>query len=174
MSLQGHVDIAWLDNWHKNLSYTLHDKPLSGFMLVDLDDYQRYNQPYINVEVCQDIGIGAEEFFTRQFNFLQFPKFSIQRLRPGMMLPMHSDRYGFFKTQCPETSIDSIIRVIVFLENWQSGHISEVGQRPHTDYKAGFWMSWTGYTPHLAANLGHTDRYTLQITGIMNQKPLQL
>ena len=54
---------------------------------------------------------------------------------------------------------------MVFLEDWRSGHIMEVDDQQLTGWKAGDWVGWRYDTPHLAANLGTTDRYTLQITG---------
>jgi hypothetical protein len=54
----------------------------------------------------------------------------------------------------------------VFLEDWQPGHIFEIDGHPLTKYKSGTMVIWQYKTPHMAANLGLTNRYTLQITGI--------
>ena len=58
-----------------------------------------------------------------------------------------------------------IRRAIVFLEDWASGHYLEVDNEPVVKWSAGDVVVWEYDTPHLAANMGTTPRYTLQITG---------
>jgi hypothetical protein len=84
----------------------------------------------------------------------------------GTVLPMHSDLYlkyiDLFNLQGQEHTIR---RAIVFLEDWQSGHYSEFIGVAFTGWRAGQLVEWSYDTPHMAANLGPTPRYTLQITG---------
>ena len=91
---------------------------------------------------------------------------SYYRMNTGTVLPTHGDLYlkyiDLFDLQGREHTIR---RAIVFLEDWQSGHYFEGLGRPYTDWKAGLVVEWPYDTPHLAANLGLTPRYTLQITG---------
>jgi hypothetical protein len=82
-----------------------------------------------------------------------------------MILPYHTDQYAYFLKTNPSLTISDVCRIIVFLEDWAPGHISEVSNDSHLKWRAGDWFFWTGKTPHMAANLGHVDRYTLQITG---------
>ena len=94
---------------------------------------------------------------------------SYYRMNTGTVLPTHSDLYlkyiDLFNLQgCEHT----IRRAIVFLEDWQPGHCFEGMEKPYTDWKAGTTIEWTYDTPHMAANLGLTPRYTLQITGHIN------
>lgn len=84
-----------------------------------------------------------------------------------MILPYHHDKYGFYFSKHKELTVDNIRRIIVFLEDWRCGHISEIAGESHNNWKAGDWISWAGSTAHMAANLGPYDRYTLQITGII-------
>jgi hypothetical protein len=81
-------------------------------------------------------------------------------------LPTHGDLYtkyiNLFDLQGQEHRIR---RAIVFLEDWASGHYFEAMGTPHTNWSAGQVMEWTYDTPHMAANIGTTPRYTLQITG---------
>ena len=58
-----------------------------------------------------------------------------------------------------------IYRAIVFLEDWSSGHYSEINGNPFVGWRAGDCLVWRYDTPHMAANLGDLPRYTLQITG---------
>ena len=91
---------------------------------------------------------------------------SYYRMDTGTVLPRHSDRYvkyiDLFNLYGQEHRIR---RAIVFLEDWQSGHYSECADTPVVNWAAGDVVEWEYNTPHAAANLGLTPRYTLQITG---------
>jgi hypothetical protein len=88
------------------------------------------------------------------------------RMGTGTVLPVHSDLYKryieVFDLQGREHTIK---RAIVLLEDWKSGHYLEVNNVPYTKWIAGDTVEWVYSTPHMAANLGLEDRYTLQITG---------
>lgn len=85
---------------------------------------------------------------------------------PGTILPRHHDIYKrYIELFELENHPQSVYRAIVFLEDWQSGHYLEVADEPITPWKAGDVVTWWYDTPHLAANMGTTPRYTLQITG---------
>ena len=116
----------------------------------------RYPQPEWNkrfIEIFQ--GQGWKDIGT-----------SYYRMTTGTVLPSHQDRYvkyiSLFGLQGREHNIR---RAIVFLEDWQPGHYAEYEDRPFVDWRAGSVIEWTYDTPHMAANLGPTPRYTLQITG---------
>jgi hypothetical protein len=91
---------------------------------------------------------------------------SYYRMMPGTVLPTHSDLYKkyveLFDLQGQEHKIK---RAIIFLEDWQPGHLSEVNGDVLTEWVAGTTIEWTYNTPHMAGNLGTVPRYTLQITG---------
>jgi len=91
---------------------------------------------------------------------------SYYRMNTGTILPTHSDLYlryiNMFRLQGQEHRIR---RAIVFLEDWQPGHYAEYMDRPYTAWRAGDVVEWLYDTPHMAANMGLTPRYTLQITG---------
>jgi hypothetical protein len=61
--------------------------------------------------------------------------------------------------------LNQIHRVLIFLEDWKSGHYFEVDGQPFFNYKAGTFVAWYGNTKHMAANIGQDMRYTLQLTG---------
>jgi len=91
---------------------------------------------------------------------------SYYRMSTGTILPTHQDLYlryiDVFKLHGQEQRIR---RAVVFLEDWQPGHYAEYLDRPYTSWRAGDIVEWTYDTPHMAANMGPTPRYTLQITG---------
>lgn len=91
---------------------------------------------------------------------------SYYRMDTCTILPLHQDTYKryveLFKLQGQEHTIR---RAIVFLEDWASGHYLELKGIPVTRWKKGFTVMWAYDAPHMAANIGLTPRYTLQITG---------
>ena len=88
------------------------------------------------------------------------------RMPTGTVMPVHQDLYKryieLFNLKGKESSIR---RALVLLEDWQSGHYLEVDGIPYTNWTAGTTVEWIYDTPHMAANIGLADRYTLQITG---------
>ena len=88
------------------------------------------------------------------------------RMGTGTVMPVHQDRYvryiDKFRLHGQEYRIK---RALVLLEDWKSGHYLELMGSPVVDWKAGQVYEWTYDTPHMAANLGLDNRYTLQITG---------
>jgi hypothetical protein len=91
---------------------------------------------------------------------------SYYRMDTGTVLPVHRDLYKkyveLFDLQGREYTIR---RAIVFLEDWTSGHYLELKGVPITGWRRGFTVIWAYDEPHMAANIGVTPRYTLQITG---------
>ena len=107
---------------------------------------------------------------------LQHFGWSFYRMRPGDVLPWHSDTYAAFR-RIHELAPTAIIRrYVIFLEDWQSGHYFEIDGTPIVQWIAGDAVLWHGDTPHVAANMGSTARYTLQITGVIDTEnhPWQL
>lgn len=91
---------------------------------------------------------------------------SYYRMNTGTVLPTHGDLYlKYIKLYNLQGQEHRIRRAIVFLEDWASGHYFEGMGVPLTNWVAGTVMEWTYDTPHMAANIGLTPRYTLQITG---------
>lgn len=88
------------------------------------------------------------------------------RMRTGTVMPVHSDLYKryieLFDLQGQEHTIR---RALLLLEDWQPGHYLEVNRHPYVGWQAGDTVEWVYNTPHMAANIGLEDRYTLQITG---------
>jgi hypothetical protein len=91
---------------------------------------------------------------------------SYYRMMPGTILPTHGDVYRkyieLFDLHGKETTIR---RAVVFLEDWQSGHYGEYSNEPFVKWHAGDTVEWIWDQSHMAANMGSTPRYTLQITG---------
>lgn len=91
---------------------------------------------------------------------------SYYRMDCGAHLPMHSDRYvkyiNIFNLQGREHTIR---RAVVFLEDSIMGHMAQCCNENFESWTAGMVVEWEYDAPHMAANFGHMPRYTLQITG---------
>ena len=88
------------------------------------------------------------------------------RMDTDTILPVHQDLYKrYVEVHNLQGQEHTIRRAIVFLEDWASGHYLELKGIPVTGWKKGFTVMWNYDAPHMAANIGLTPRYTLQITG---------
>jgi len=87
-------------------------------------------------------------------------------MTPGTIMPEHQDFYKKYRSLYNLSDSKNICRVIVFLEDWKSGHYFEINKIPIVNWKAGDFVFWRNDTSHMAANIGTDNRYTLQITGI--------
>lgn len=91
---------------------------------------------------------------------------SYYRMMPGTVLPTHQDLYKKYIERFDLAGQEHTIhRAVIFLEDWQSGHYLEIQNEPVVKWCAGDVIEWCYDTPHMAANMGATPRYTLQITG---------
>lgn len=91
---------------------------------------------------------------------------SYYRMMPGTILPTHQDLYKkYIELFDLEGREHTIHRAVIFLEAWQSGHYLEAMGEPVIKWRAGDVVEWVYDTPHMAANVGSTPRYTLQVTG---------
>lgn len=91
---------------------------------------------------------------------------SYYRMDTCTILPVHQDTYKrYVELFNLQDKKHTIRRAIVFLEDWASGHYLELKGIPITGWRRGFTVIWAYDAPHMAANIGLTPRYTLQITG---------
>ena len=141
-------DSATLGHW-RNMGYN----GTIGGQLCDM----RSPQPTWNNQIVNT--------FEKLFNWKDVCT-SYYKMWPGSSLPKHQDTYKkYIEVFNLKGQEQSIWRSIVFLEDWQSGHYLEVDGNPYTQWSKGTVVTWQYDTPHIAANLGMTPRYTLQVTG---------
>ena len=92
---------------------------------------------------------------------------SYYKMTPGDNLPYHRDIYKkYINIFNLWTRNSRIWRYIFFVEDWKPGHIFEIDGTLFPNWKAGDWVAWRYDVPHMAANLGNEDRYTIQLTGV--------
>lgn len=164
----GHIDPFW-DQEHANLNYSLESfnnrsdlvrwrregyvHPDSHFtgMMCDM----RRNQPKYNSEI---ISWAETEYNLKDVGT------SYYRMGTGVILPNHGDTYRLYR-KLFKTKLEDCERIVIFLEDWASGHYFEIQGTPIVNWRKGDYVWWRGDVLHMAANLGTTKRYTLQITG---------
>jgi hypothetical protein len=165
-SMWFHIDPFW-DDEYKSLDY-IKEQFNDPFTVTEWQR-QGHSAPFGGV-MCDMRGPQPSwnDRFVRFFEDMGWQDIgtSYYRMDTGHTLPTHVDTYQryielFDLQDRPET----IRRAIVFLEAWQPGHYSECMGRAYSSWEKGFTLLWSWDTPHLAANLGPTPRYTLQITG---------
>lgn len=94
---------------------------------------------------------------------------SYYRMQPGDNLPYHADLYSKYISLFDlEHRKKDIFRYVFFVESKKPGHIIEVNGRAH-DWISGDYLAWRYDVPHMAANLGNHDRYTIQLTGVVRE-----
>lgn len=168
----GHID-PWWGNDHR----------LLGYVAVNQDQYP--NKDHLRIWKEKGYGFSPTSFGSTYTMAMIMPDFTnpfmtlfnwdhvgltFYRQYTGDVLPLHSDYYEKYSQIHGITNKQSICRCIVFLEDWASGHYFEIDNNPIIKWKAGDYVTWQYSVPHLAANMGFDPRYTLQITGISNEK----
>jgi len=140
-------DSVTLQKWQKDGF----QGPFGGWMCDMRNTQPKWNQRFIDYFTA----LGWKNIGT-----------SYYRMDTGSILPTHIDTYQrYIELYNLRGEENKIRRAVVFLEDWHNGHYAECQEKAYTHWSAGFTITWPWDAPHLAANLGTTSRYTLQITG---------
>lgn len=157
---------VWDDNLISQLTFTHRSDYQNNLQLVESLDSTHYNRigmhHYNNSDIEHMFGLK------NHFDFLKDKVYAVHCMLPGEIMPNHQDLYNTYrqKRNIEYDEISTITRIILFLQDWQPGHILQIKNVLIPNWKSGQWVSWNGNTEHLAANLGSVNRYTLQITGV--------
>lgn len=141
------VNIWVNDGYPKNLSFT-------GMMF----DNKHPMPDFIN---------KIKEHFVNSYDNLTC---TIYKMESMDIMPDHIDH---FRTYCKLFNVErsQVVRILVMLEDWKSGHYLEINSKGITDWVAGDYFVWENDVPHAASNIGKKvdTRYTLQITATKKQ-----
>lgn len=167
----------------QNKWYTKHvEKP--WWSIVDYAELDYTNEPFndpTTQKKWKQLGYAQNKFtgdlygmpnetpkfvkeFEKTFKWKNF-SWQLYRMMPGTVLPSHKDTYAKFRQVNGVVDPNTIWRAVVFLEDWQSGHYFEIDNTNLSYWKKGDYVVWQNSVGHVAANIGETPRYTLQITG---------
>lgn len=124
--------------------------------------YNEHNTVYYQ---CFDV----DKTFT-DFCGTLFRKFTVSVFKqsPGCTLPEHVDTFYKF-CSAHHADPNNVIRINVFLEDWASGHYFEIANTPILQWRAGDAILIPYNIKHLSGNMGLTDKYTMQITGLKDE-----
>lgn len=95
-------------------------------------------------------------------------RFLVQK--PGQMFHLHIDEAPHIRgnqiNHWTDEQPDYIARLTIMVHDWQPGHVYAFGNTYWKQWKAGdiVWHDWRN-VPHATANIGRSDRATLQVTG---------
>ena len=154
-----------------NLEWIAHDNVTVQGRSAEFEEQNRFYREAGFTEnnsfYYQAFDMNAE---IKEFAASLFPRCSISVMRqpPGQTLPSHEDTfYRFANTH----NIDpyDCVRVNIFLEDWRSGHYFEINDTPVVPWKAGEAVVIYRNEPHLSGNMGMTEKYTMQITGVESE-----
>lgn len=165
-SFKYHIDRFWDDEF-KTLDYIT--EPFNDPETVDLWLGQGYPNKFCG-ELC-DMRHRLPSWtnkFIEIYTELGWKDIGIAfyRMRTGTVMPVHSDLYKrYIKLFDLQGQENTIKRALLLLEDWKPGHYLEVDSKAYVNWRAGDTVEWVYNTPHMAANIGLQDRYTLQITG---------
>jgi len=115
------------------------------------------------------VAVTTDEY--QRFADALFPKrnqhYALKQ-NPGCVLPAHIDPFNKFR-QAHNVRHEDCVRLVFFMEDWQSGHYFEVEEKVITRWKAGDCVKIESDTMHLSANAGTLPKYTFVLTGDKSQ-----
>ena len=165
--LRGKIPCTWDQNFFKDLEFSYVNRIKVGTAAdeIDLTDPEDINRYTIGRWHARDLGDDGFEFIDENFRWLKDKHFQINLFKPGQVVPSHIDHLEYYKNLYNIKNSNDVLRIILFLQDWQSGHYFEAENTGIVNWQAGDWVAFDPIRPHSLANIGHTNRYTLQITG---------
>lgn len=85
---------------------------------------------------------------------------------PGNVMPWHKDNFFYHRRKYPD-NLMNIIRFVVFMKDWDIGHVLQSENSIISHWKAGDTIVWHPGKFHLSANIGISSKWTFNITGIL-------
>ena len=160
----GYIDPRWSIQEYYNLNYnqdTVDDTYLDRFLDAGHSRNQMCLYNYFEPNVMPE----SVSYIKSQFNKLSNLTAAINLIHPGQYMPYHSDLYARWRHVHNHHDLDTVVRIIVMLENSEPGQILQIGETTHSQWLAGNWFSWHGDTPHAIYNMSLKNRYAIQLTG---------
>ncbi len=155
----GTIPVTWKEHDYTEVSWYQHNgSPGFDSNKQNLDPYKN-NIGVLIPRTVPDVFEKVKNYFLLKDLVCDLSKYT-----PGMLLPWHWDTYPTYSKNMNIDNIENIVRIIVFLHDSQPGHQLWIEDK-FCHGPAGSWFSWTGTTKHMAANLGESDRYVIQLTG---------
>lgn len=105
-------------------------------------------------------------------DWLKYSMVTVNKLTPGCFIPPHRDTLYRMKQkmQTEKLNVTDLqpVRVNLFLQDREIGHIFEMDGECLSSYKQGDFLIITPDKVHSVNNIGYLNRYTMQLTGFAN------
>jgi len=160
--IEGKIPVTWKKTDYKKGAWRSYYDHFTGFTTTKAN--RETYKSNMGVHLKNEVPTSLLDVVKDNFE-LDKIVIALNKLSPGQILPWHKDRYLTYIKKNKIKKKNQIARIILFLEDQTPGQQLWVGKKLCTG-KAGAYFGWMYGTEHMAANLGKTDRYTLQITGI--------
>lgn len=161
-----------VDDQTRNLP-VVDDQTLFGTPLYDIQNqYKKYGYSEHNTKIWKTTTNGEkinfvwEKEICRQLP-LDHALATVTRQDAGQILPWHVDRYFFLKNKFPEDT-RPVWRFLLFLSDWDIGHVIQVKNTVYSNWKRGDVVVWKPDSYHLSANVGLATKWTCNITGFLS------
>lgn len=160
--VRGNIGRFWNFNEFKKFTYTR-----QSLMDYEIDEWKSKGYDYVKSfsGMMYDNKNTMPDWVSEFKNLFRYKNltFTFYKMSTLEIMPTHTDHYN---TYCKLFNVDrkDVIRILVMLEDWKPGHYLEIDGNGFTDWIAGDYFIWENDCPHMAANIGIEDRYTLQIT----------
>ena len=92
---------------------------------------------------------------------------SIIKQVPGTMIPIHHDHFYKLRQKYPNEA-DRAVRANIFLQDWIWGHFFQIDDQSISNWKQNTGFIFDNKVIHSSANASFLDKYTLQLTGFLN------
>jgi len=144
---------------------------------IDLDKFPMFDGASIETnslcrKISEFIGLDYDTANSGARRDYGYESFHMQR--PGQVLMLHHDLYyAIIRDRDPELAWkpEKLRRFVIFMEDWQPGHIWIAGNTTYSHWKKGECITWSWVDmPHGTANLSANTRYSLHLTGYMTEE----
>jgi len=168
---QGTIPVHWRPKDYEQLPWYRNPDRNKGFATSE-ENYNIYGERVgCYIPKFEEAGKGifipddVDKVFGYVLNYfdLNDSVYAFAKYTPGMILPWHKDNYPTYAKN-KSAEVKRIVRIMIFLQDPLPGHQLWIEDKFCSGSK-GSWFSWQGDTKHMAANLGESDRYVIQLTG---------
>jgi hypothetical protein len=170
MQTFGTIPVSWNMDDFKNLIYKFDPDPAISEEYASvghsLESMKFYNCFENNIPFTLDN-------IRKHFNFLSSVKLAVNLFTPGQYIPLHSDKYERYIKINQVVEPSSITRIVLMLEDSVPGQFLQIENNVYSSWTAGDWFSWKYSATHAFYNLSKKNRYSLQITGLLNDQYTQ-
>ena len=157
--------------------YTQHSGSCINHLATELaDDYAPYgglprSYCYENTMIHQLWWTNADINFDKIGQKLNMEVITISSIcqPPGCIVPLHRDTFFQVNKRHPERT-ELKVRANIYLEDWKLGQFIQYDNEISVKWQAGEGFMWDSTHLHLSANAGMQNKYTLQVSGFLNQQ----